>query len=345
MTLHIGDAVPDFEAEPTQGRMRWQTWIEHASAILYSQPKPCTPQAQPAAMQHRRRTRIAGATMKILIGGLSLAASLCLAAHAAAEATSGFADGYVSQPYNAPGVALLDSFYFRYSDGDHHVASLAAQPESNGEILLALADDNNDDEYFYLVEHKRRSDAGIITGSFVDFCNGSCLYPLPSPGAGYVFTLRGFRFYYRDGDDHHMDQIGIVHERDGVRTYFNDESNSDPYVVYVDYAWLPVSMVEQTGQLTGTDEGGGGQRTLSNANRAIISGFKVDYLNGDHHVKEIGVLTRTSDIQIYYGDENGDDDFAYFVDYTILRDNRLGCRTVVCGSGNTQTLSTQELAN
>lgn len=257
--------------------------------------------------------------MKILTAALSLAALLFLAANASAEATSGFAHGYVWQPYYAPGAALLlDSFYFRYSDEDHHVASLAAKLEPDGYITLALADQNNDDEYFYSVEHTPRADAGIITGSFVDFCNGSCLYPLTSPGAGYVFALSSFRFYYR-GDDHHMDQIGILLESDGVRTYFNDQNDDDPYVVYVDYAWLPASMVEQTGQLTGTADGGGVQTELPNANRAIISGFLVDYLyGGDHHVREIGVLTRTSDVQIYYGDKNGDDDFSYVVDYAIL---------------------------
>ena len=166
--------------------------------------------------------------MKILTAALSLAALLFLAANASAEATSGFAHGYVWQPYYSPGAALLlDSFYFRYSDEDHHVESLAAKLEPDGYITLALKDQNEDDEYFYSVEHTPRADAGIITGSFVDFCNGSCLYPLTSPGAGYVFALSSFRFYYR-GDDHHMDQIGILLESDGVRTYFNDKNDDDP---------------------------------------------------------------------------------------------------------------------
>lgn len=256
--------------------------------------------------------------MKLLIWGLSLAASLFLATNASAEAVSGFAQGYAYRTYNSPGVPLLDSFYFRYSDTDHHVTSLAARPQSNGQIMLALADKNNDDEYYYSVEHKRRSGTGIITGSFVDFCTGNCLYPLASPGAGYVFALRGFRFYFRDSD-HHVDQIGIVRESNGVRTYFNDKNDDDSYVVYVDYAWLPASMVEQTGQLIGTDDGGGVQRAVTSANRAVITGFRMDYLfGGDHELQEVGVLTRTSDVQVYYGDSNGDDDFSYLVNYAVV---------------------------
>ena len=256
--------------------------------------------------------------MKISILGLSLTASLFVAANASAEGVSGISGGgYTYATYNSPGVALLDSFYFQYTDDDHHLTSLAAMPQSNGQIMLALADKNNDDDYFYSVEHKRRSESGIITGSFVDFCSGSCRYPLAPPGAGYVFALRGFRFYFRS-DDRHIDQIGIVRVSDGVWTYFNDKSCDDPYVVYVDYAWLPSWMVERTDRLTGTDDGGGVQRAVTSANRAVITGFKMDYVSDDHHLRDVGVLTRTSDVQVYYEDHNSDDDFSYLVDYAVL---------------------------
>ncbi len=238
---------------------------------------------------------------------------------ASAETTEGISGGgYISPIYNSPGVALLDSFYFLYSSSDHHLASLSVKPETNGTILLAFADNNNDDDYYYKVEHKRRFDGGIVTGSFVDFGNGSSLYPLTSPGAGYVFAIRGFRFYYRGGD-HHMNEVGILAEANGVRTFFNDKNKDDPYVVFVDYAWLPPAMVESSFVINGSDDGGGVRRAAPTANRAIITGFKVDYLSSDHHIREIGVLTRTSDIEIYYGDINGDDDFAYQVNYAALR--------------------------
>ena len=257
---------------------------------------------------------------KYLIGALALGASVFVSQGASAESAAGFSSGgYVYPIYNSPGVALLDSFYFRYNDTDHHLSSLSVKPESNGTIMLAFADHNNDDDYYYTVEHKRNTSAGIITGSFVDFCTGSCLYPLAAPGPGYVFALRGFRFYYRNGD-HHMNQVGILREATGVRTFFNDHNTDDPYTVYVDYAWLPSSLVEYTGVISGTDDGGGVQRAVTNANRAIITGFKMDYVyGGDHELQEIGVLTRNSDIQVYYGDSNGDDDFTYQVNYAVMR--------------------------
>jgi alkyl hydroperoxide reductase subunit AhpC len=43
MVLHLGDTAPDFEAETTEGRIRFHDWIGDSWAVLFSHPKDFTP--------------------------------------------------------------------------------------------------------------------------------------------------------------------------------------------------------------------------------------------------------------------------------------------------------------
>jgi thioredoxin-dependent peroxiredoxin len=60
MALQIGDTAPDFEAETTEGRIRFHDWIGDSWAVLFSHPKDFTPVCTIKPEFDRRNVKIIG---------------------------------------------------------------------------------------------------------------------------------------------------------------------------------------------------------------------------------------------------------------------------------------------
>jgi hypothetical protein len=254
---------------------------------------------------------------------IALALALGMTSHAAmAENIQGNSKGFTTRPLGLTqnGAPLLQSFYFRFNNDDHHFGAMEVVPNlpTANQVSLGYSDKNRDDPYFfnmtfapYFGEIFRRSDGR-------EFCKGSCTYPLQAPAnrSNYVFVLRGFYIYYY-GEDHHIDQLK-VQERDGLVTVaLNDKNDDDRFLVDLHYAYIPKSRFAEITSRSGTAKGGA--RTQIRVGTPVIRGFNFDFKSEDHHIKDIGVvMDGAGRLETYYGDKNQDDSFDWVVEYAVL---------------------------
>jgi len=238
---------------------------------------------------------------------------------------SGFGKGTIAPNFSVAGVPMLKSFFFDFGPGeDHHIQHVGVYPETNSTITLAFEDHNGDDEFFYNVEYLAAAPDGTIFGSAADVCKGQCAIPItrPSPASAYVFVLRGFRIFYQ-GDDHHIDEIAVYESNGLLNVRLNDKNNDDNFVWYVTWTWVPRNRFSTVGTVGGyscaSDNTCDRDSKPVPAGQAVVRGFRFDFTNSDHHLSNIGVFTRNNGvIEAYYGDQNGDDEFYWFVDYAVL---------------------------
>lgn len=49
-----------------------------------------------------------------------------------------------------------------------------------------------------------------------------------------------------------------------------------------------------------------------------IRGFRFDYPSGDRHLREVGVVKRDNDLEVFYGDDSGDLEFNWRVNWMYV---------------------------
>jgi hypothetical protein len=252
---------------------------------------------------------------------LSIVLAGLLASPALAQNLQGEGKGpiYVNIPLN--GAPLLQSFYTRFKDTDHHFGALevAAQTPQLNKATIFFADKDHDDRYFYNVTFARYFGSIFRRTAPRDFCKGTCTFQVQRPAnpAGQVFVLTGFYVYYRGGD-HHIDRLSIVERNGSVTVAANDKNDDDPFVVEVRYAYIPRSSLAVVSSRRGSARGG--QRVPIERGTPVIRGFTFDFRSEDHHIQEIGVMPLTNgQLEVYYSDKNKDDLFDWSVEYAILR--------------------------
>jgi hypothetical protein len=255
---------------------------------------------------------------------LGLLACAVLPAAAFAQDLEGNSHGTTpALSYPHSGVQLLRSFYFRFTNSDHHIRAVGIFPDDPGfgQAELIYSDENGDDPYAYHIQHQDVPfGSGIYTNTFgTEFCRGNCTFAIPRPAGNNVFVLRGFYFQFI-GADHHMQQFEISENNGNLTVAFHDDDSSnsdDNYTFHVDYAYVPVSRFSSLGSTGGTASGAQGQPIPPGI--SVIRGFNFSFLSGDHHIDEMGMFQwGNGEVDAYWNDNNNDDRFSWSVDWAIL---------------------------
>jgi hypothetical protein len=236
----------------------------------------------------------------------------------------------VQTPGPKPGpfvrTSLLDGFYVRFgprlgqsSREDHHLRTLEVRlqhPEPTN-IKVVYADKNADDRFAYIVSVHSREIAGVESGSTGAplVCALQCAIPLARPSPQHVFVLRGFRLSV-NGGDRHVERLAVF-EADGVLVVALEQGGSpNDFLFEVDFAYLPQAAVQAVGELWDNDVRA---RKDIPAGASVIRGFDLRFTNGDHHVREIGVMTPDEGrVEVFFSDKNADDPFVWSVRWAIL---------------------------
>jgi hypothetical protein len=241
----------------------------------------------------------------------------------------GFDDGGLTErDFSHTGVPLLHTFFFQYTNPDHHIAMITIDPDTlPGQIRLAYQDENGDDDYFFKTAHRIVDNPRVqrFTRS-TDICSEeTCTVSLSKPVGDFVFVLIGFSFRFTGNRDNHIKRVRILESDGNLEVQFRDRHSSPPPIFLwdVQFAYVPQDLFATLGSSSGNGDRGGARRDIP-AGPKVIRGFSFNFEHDDHHLRDIGVAMQDvrSDgvgrVEVFYEDENGDDPFDWVVDWGIL---------------------------
>jgi hypothetical protein len=149
---------------------------------------------------------------------------------------------------------------------------------------------------------------------------GQCTQLIRVP-TGKAFVLSGFYFRFQNGD-HHLKKVEIRESRGELSVTLADKKPDDPYrwvvnYVLVDEASLRVEKV--AGIARGSTTKRLPSRPITAGHELVLTGFTLEFTDGDHEIRELGIVLEAPQALIKYNDKNNDDEFEYVVRYAWMK--------------------------
>lgn len=217
----------------------------------------------------------------------------------------------------------LKSFSLEFKNGDHKIRKLGLLP-SIDRVDVAMADVDGADPYKFNAQFMKIPWSGSST-RVSKSCNGACSLEIKHPISSndkmhqQIFVLRGFHFE-RDSKDFNVRRISI---RANVASKKIDvvyqDNTASKFTVTVDYTLLHKDLLKPAASASGQRKAG--EATLkvktpgAPAGLAILSGFDIQFDNGDHHLKQFAIKRVTGAYNVVFNDQNTDDPYRVTIDY------------------------------
>ncbi|MBL8291343.1 MAG: hypothetical protein JNN08_05880 [Bryobacterales bacterium] len=246
-------------------------------------------------------------------------------------------------------IPALRGFYLAYdvgdpSPGDHqisHLRVLAGGPSEDlspnadlnpsnipdGTLDISLQDKNpGGEEFFYSASHSLLNIPGVRRYQVRDVgCVGECsrVIPQASPGSGPanlfppIIALVGFKLFFTGARDHELDRIGVWFRGNELHVALRDRNGDDTFGYLVDFVVIPTRDVNISSGVSRDSARGGKKISIPSISNSdfLLTGWIFDFVNGEHEIRDLGVLRSGDNLQVFYGDKNADDLFRFRVEW------------------------------
>jgi hypothetical protein len=145
-----------------------------------------------------------------------------------------------------------------------------------------------------------------------------CSFSIDPPRNGDQFILQGFSLHAWKNQN--VRRIKIRHVDGRVQVLLKDNGTQPKVSFNLTYSVLPKQFVERFGTASGSKpKDTRAHRLRAPAGIKVIQGFDVQFTNGDHYLKDFGIVARPEGFDVVFNDANLDDPASVTVDYVIVK--------------------------
>lgn len=223
-----------------------------------------------------------------------------------------------------PGLAAedvaLQTFDFRFTNGDHKIQSIGLMPHKNA-VRAGFQDGDGNDAYNFeaLFLNSPWPSGKIVKRSN---CRKSCDVAIQKNWIGDPhIVLAGFSLKRKEGESNiRQIKVRVSPDKTKFQVAFRDNGGF-LFDVEIAYTTMPRSGFASYGTHNTRRTRKEPQLTFSlgHDGHPVIRGFDFEFENGDHHLKEFMLKAAYRRFELRFNDQNYDDPYSATIDWGVLK--------------------------